>query len=90
MTELDIIVRSVEVTNNPVLLETMTCLDSSTISLDPVKEPFSDSILDYVFNEEVDGLMAQIETIWQLPMESWGTEGQPEALEGSIFAEVAE
>lgn len=68
----------------------MSCLDSPTSSLNPAIKPFNDSILDYIFNEKVYGLMVETETIGLLLVVFWGAEGPPKTLEGNIFAEEAE
>lgn len=41
---------------------------TSQFSSSNMNDPFSDSILDYIFNKEVDGLMDEIETIGLLPL----------------------
>lgn len=68
---------SIKLTDSPVIDSAMNSHYSPTSSFTPhsaysparTKEPFSDSVLDYIFNEEVDGLMDEIETIRLLPLE---------------------
>lgn len=60
-------------------------MDGPKGPLDPIRNPYSDSILDYIFDEECEGLMADIETIGLLIVEFWCAEGQPEELEGDFL-----
>lgn len=83
-------VGSTELASSPVSLEIVSCLDSPTSPINAVREPFNDSILVYIINEEGEGLMADIKTIGLLPMKFLSVKGQPETLEGDVFIEETE
>lgn len=48
--------------------------DSPKDPLDPVKKPYGDSILEYILDEEGEGLMEDIETIGLLLVKFWCVE----------------
>lgn len=53
-------------------------------------KPISDSISDDKPNEESETILAELEMVGLLPVEFWGTEGQPKELEGDFSVEEAE
>lgn len=71
-------------------LEADGSLDNPTGPHNFGKEEFSDSILIYIFNEEGNGLLVDVEMVGWLPMEFWGTQRQLEEFEGDVFVEEVE
>lgn len=76
---------SIELIDNPITDSVMNCHYNPTSPHSPysparTNEPFSDSNLKYISNEEVDGLMVETKIIGLLSAEFWSTEGQPREL----------
>lgn len=67
------------------ILEVSGGLDRPTVLHNLIKEPFSDSILAYIFNEEGEGLFCRYRDGWIAACGVVGTEGHHEELDEKKF-----